>query len=117
LSIVATVKTSLEIRRSQFINQQENINDQLKVIIKPLYKRKELQYKTLRKIVKEKMAEQTFVTYLRQGVDKGILRKRESGRAVYYSINLNIEEEKIIHNWLTMAREKLQYIPDSIKFA
>ena len=62
LSIVATVKTSLEIRRSQFINQQENINDQLKVIIKPLYKRKELQYKTLRKIVKEKMAEQTFVT-------------------------------------------------------
>jgi Fic family protein len=117
LSIVATVKTSLEIRRSQFVNQQENLNDQLKIIIKPLYKRKELQYKTLRKIVKEKMAEQTFVTYLQQGVDKGILKKRESGRAVYYSINLNIEEEKIIHNWLVLAKEKLQFIPDSIKLA
>lgn len=115
LSIVATVKTSLDIKRAQFINQQKDINDQLKTIVKPLYKRKEIQYKTLRKIIKKKMAEQTFVTYLQQGVDKGILIKRESGRSVYYGINLISEEEKIIHNWLSFAKQKLAYIPDNIK--
>lgn len=115
LSIVATVKTSLDIKRAQFINQQKDLNDQLKTIVKPLYKRKEIQYKTLRKIIKNKMAEQTFVTYLQQGVDKGILTKRESGRSVYYGINLISEEEKIIHNWLAFAKQKLHYIPDNIK--
>lgn len=115
LSIVATVKTSLDIKRAQFINQQKDINDQLKTIVKPLYKKKEIQYKTLRKIIKKKMAEQTFVTYLQQGVDKGILTKRESGRSVYYGINLISEEEKIINNWLAFAKQKLHYIPDNIK--
>ncbi len=115
LSIISTVKTSLEMQRLQFINQQNDLNDQLKTITRPLIKRKELQYKTLYKILKKKMAEQTFVTYLQQGVDKGILKKRESGRTVYYSINFNSEEEKIIQNFLAQEGRNLKFIPSEIK--
>ncbi len=116
LSIVTTVKTSLEIKKAEFVEQQD-INSLLKTIIKPLYKKREMQYKNLWKIVKKKMAEQTFVVYLQQGVEKGILTKKESGRSVYYAINLNSQEEKAIDNWLNFAKQKLSYIPDSIKLA
>lgn len=116
LSIIATVKTSLEIKKSEFIDKQE-VNSQLRTIIKPLYKKREMQYKTLWKAIKGKMAEQTFVTYLQEGVDKELLVKRESGRAVYYSINLISEEEKTIDRWLGFVKQKLSYIPDNIKLA
>jgi len=116
LSIVSTVKTSLEMKRYEFITGKE-LNDQINLIIKPLIKKKELQYKHLRKLVVKKMAEQTFVTYLQQAVDKNIITKRGVGRSVFYQINLDSEEENIISKWLELGKKKLSYIPDSIKLS
>ncbi len=114
ISAVTTVKTSLEIKRAEFLYRQEP-TDQLKLIAKPLLKRKEMQYKNLRKLVVGKMAEQTFVTNLQLGVEKQILAKREEGRSVYYCLKFTSKEEQIISRWLEIGKKKLTYIPDSIR--
>lgn len=112
-SMVDTVATSLEVKRADFVEQQD-VNSAFKAIVKPLYKRREVQYKNLWKLSRKKMAEQTFVNYLQQGLEKEILSKRESGRAVYYKLNKTFEEEKTINDWLLGAKGKLSYVPESL---
>jgi len=114
LSIISVVKTSLEVKRSGFINRQ-SIEREIKSILKPLIKRKELQYKHLFKIVKTKMARQTFVTYLQKATDEKIITKRISGRTTFYSLKLTTHEEVALQKWIKFAQKRLSYIPDDIK--
>jgi len=58
------------------------------------------------------MARQTFVTYLQKAVDNQIIIKRKMGRSTFYSLNLEIPEEKTISEWLAFFKKKLGYIPD-----
>ncbi|MDO8657407.1 MAG: Fic family protein [Candidatus Levybacteria bacterium] len=114
LSMISVVKTSLESKHAEFLAKQDT-DDQIKLIIKPLIKRKELQFKNLFKAVKGKMARQTFVTYLQKATDENIIVKREAGRTTYYSFNLKTPEEETLKSWLTFAKKRLSYIPDDIK--
>lgn len=116
LSMISVVKTSLEAKRNEFLIKQDTDN-QIKLILKPLIKRKELQFKNLFKAVKEKMARQTFVTYLQKATDENIAVKREAGRTTYYSFNLKTPEEKTLNLWLIFVQKRLSYIPDDIKLA
>lgn len=116
LSLISVVKTSLETKRAEFLDRQD-IEDQTKLILKPLIKRAQTQFKNLFKAVKGKMARQTFVTYLQKAADKNVVVKRESGRAVYYSFNFKTSEEETLKRWLVFAKQKLVFIPDDIKLA
>lgn len=114
LSIISVVKTSLEVKRSEYIEGQST-ETQIKGILKPLIKRRELQFKSLFKSAKSKMARQTFVTYLQKANKENIVVKREVGRTTYYSLNLKTVEEKTIRSWLNFVQKRLPYIPDEIK--
>lgn len=114
LSIISVVKTSLEAKRAEFLERQD-IEDQTKLVLKPLIKRAELQFKNLFRVVKNKMARQTFVTYLQNATDEHIVVKRETGRTTYYSFNLKTPEEKTLKRWLIFVKQKLSYLPDDIK--
>lgn len=114
LSMISVVKTSLESKRAEFLAKQDT-ETQIKLIIKPLIKRAELQFKNLFKAVKGKMARQTFVNYLQKATDENIVVKREAGRTTYYSFNLKTPEEETLKSWLTFAKKRLSYIPDDIK--
>lgn len=114
LSIIDVVKTSLETKRSEFINRQE-IKGQISLVLKPFVKRGELQFKTLVKVTKGKIARQTLVTYLQKAVEAGILTRRESGRTTYYSLNFAAPETETLNKWLVFAKQKLNFIPDDIK--
>lgn len=115
LSIISVMKTSIETKRSAFLSKQA-LDIGVRSILKPLVKRRELQFKHLyRNIVKNKMARQTFVTYLGKAANEGCVLKRESGRATYYRFNLSIPEEETVSKWLAFANQRLPYIPDQIK--
>jgi len=114
LSIIDVVKTSLEVKRSEFINRQE-VEGQLNLVLKPFIKRGQLQFKTLAKVTRRKIARQTLVTYLQRAVEQGILRRKESGRTTYYKLNFEIPETETLNKWLTFAKQKLTFIPDDIK--
>lgn len=116
LSIISVIQTSLEVKRSEFLNRVVS-EDQIKLILKPLTKRHESQFKNLFKAVEKKMARQTFVTYLTQATDQGIVTKREAGRSTYYRLNVSPQEEQTFHALLDFAKSKLSYIPDDIKLA
>jgi Fic family protein len=114
LSMIGVLKLSLASKRSEFLNNQTN-DEQILLVLKPLLRRKELQFKNLVTAVRGKMARQTFVNQLQKATADKIVLKREVGRATYYSLNFNAPEEEALIRWLTFAKKKLFYIPDEIK--
>jgi DNA-binding transcriptional ArsR family regulator len=114
LSMIGVLKLSLSSKRSEFLNNQTDDN-QIRLVLKPLIKRRELQFKNLFVAAKNKMARQTFVNQLQKATDENIILKREAGRTTYYSLNINALEEETLNRWLAFAKKKLSYIPDDIK--
>lgn len=112
LSIVSVVALSLQSKRNDLLNVQSR---QIKMILKPLVKRHELQFKYLFNKVKRQMARQTFVNYLQQAVDLKIVEKREQGRSTYYRLAVNAQEQDTISRWLEFLHSKLTFIPDEIR--
>ncbi len=115
-SIVSVLKTSIEVKRNEFFQKQQ-IEGVGKTVLKPLLKRKELQFKHLAKYASGKVARQTLVTTLQSAVSQGILIRRESGKTTYYRLNLSLPEEQTLEQWLQTIRERLSYIPDDIALA
>lgn len=114
LSIIDVVKTSLESKRQEFIARFE-LEGQLVIVLKPLIKRRELQFKNLARITRGKMARQTLVTYLQKGLDQNILHKKQVGRVTYYGLNFEAPEIETLQKWLTFVNDRLAYIPDDIR--
>lgn len=109
LSIVGVIKTSLEAKRGEFLNKQ-SLDDTTRVILKPLIKRGELQFKNLYGRARKKIARQTFVTYLNKAVEAGVIKKREAGRATYYGLNISAPERDTLRKWVGFAKSRISYI-------
>ncbi|MDO8657964.1 MAG: Fic family protein [Candidatus Levybacteria bacterium] len=116
LSIISVIKSSIDTKRQEFL-ERKDLETEVKKILRPLIKKHEIQFKNLFKIVKGKIARQTFVNYLQQATDEKIVIRREDGRATYYSLNVSLEEEKTFHSLLDFAKIRLAFIPDDIKLA
>lgn len=114
LSIIDVVKTSLEAKRQEFIGRLE-LEGQMGLVLKPLIKRSEVQFKNLARITRGKIARQTLVTYLQRAVEQGILNRREAGRVTYYGLNFDASEVETLQKWLTFAKQRLAYIPDDVR--
>ena len=116
ISIGTVIQSSLEVQRSKFIKSQDP-SMQIKLILQQLVKRRELQFGALYKLLRKKMARQTFVNYLQQATENGLLLKRGAGRATYYKLNVNFKEEDILDTFLQKAQLKLSHIPTSLKLS
>lgn len=114
LSIIDVVKTSLETKRSEFLDRQEVLGPE-KLVLKPFIKRGEMQFKNLARFTRGKISRPTLVTYLQRVVELGVLKRREAGRNTYYTLNFTSPEEETINKWLVFAKKRLAYIPDDIK--
>lgn len=114
LSIISVVKTSLETKRGDFLSNFET-DEKIKTILKPLIKRKKIQFKNLFKTAKKKVSRQTFVTYLQKAEKEKLILKQEQGKAVFYSLKISLPEEAIIKNWVEFASSRIAHIPDEIK--
>lgn len=113
-TIISVLKTSIEVRRNEFIETQ-SISATSKSLIRPLIKRTELQFKHFARYSKGKMARQTLVTYLQRAVDAHIIIKREQGRNTFYRLSIKIPEELTLKQWITSAGKKISYIPEELK--
>ncbi|HCC84390.1 MAG TPA: hypothetical protein DEP87_01800 [Candidatus Pacebacteria bacterium] len=116
LSIISVLKTSIEVKRKEFLDIHE-VSESTRSVINPLIKRNEAQFKHLLKNSKGKVARQTLVTYLQRAVNQGVLTRREEGKRVFYHINTPITEWEILKKWINRLRPKLPYIPDDILLA
>ncbi|MEW6610439.1 MAG: Fic family protein [Patescibacteria group bacterium] len=116
LSIISVVKTSLEMKRVQFLDNT-SLGEKEKAILKPLVKRHEVQFKTLFKLAKKNIARQTFVTYLQKATNEKLVTRREAGRTVWYTLNLKVPEQDVLSKWLGFAKARLSYIPDDIRLS
>lgn len=114
LSIIDVVKTSLEVKRQEFLTRLQP-EGQMNIVLKPFIKRAEIQFKNLALKTAGKIARQTLVTYLQKAVDKDILYKKEVGRVTYYGLNFEAREIKTLEKWLSFAKKRLAYIPDDIR--
>ena len=114
LSIVSVVQLSLQSKRRDLLSTQ---SPSVQTILRPLIKRRELQFKNLFKRSKKKMARQTFVNYLDEAVSAGVVTRDQRGRSVYYSLKLTTNEQDSVANWLQLLQPKLSHIPDSISLA
>ncbi len=114
LSIISVLKTSLEVKRGEFLDRQE-LENTAKILLKPLIKRHEVQFKHLARFSKGKVARQTLVNYLQKAVEDNILIRREEGRTTYYSFNFSAPEYATLEKWLAFAKKRLSFISDDIK--
>jgi len=112
LSMVSVVQLSLQSKRNDFLVPQV---EGIRTVLKPLVKRRQLQFKNLFRRVKRKMARQTFVNYLQQAADLNLVERRRKGRSTYYRLNLKAPEGKTLDVWLETLSGKLAYIPDEIR--
>jgi hypothetical protein len=111
LSIVSVLKTSVEVKRSVFLDSF-NIDSSIKAVLKPLLKRHELQFKFFTRYTRGKMARQTLVTYLQNAVERGVVKRREEGRNTYYSLSISVPEVEELQWWMSNIQTKISFIPD-----
>ena len=116
LSIISVLKTSLETKKNNYL-AKAGLDDKIKIILRPLVKRNELQFKTLFKIQGNKIARQTFVNYLAKAGESGLINRRADGKAVYYGLNLDAPEKPVLRRWIKLVQSRLDYLPDEIKLA
>ena len=116
LSMIDVVKLSLEYKRSDFLRNQTD-DDQIRLSLKLLIKRSQLQFKNLFKAVRGKMARQTFVNNLQKAVNENIVIRNVAGRTTSYHLNLKNSqpEEETLNRWLSFAKDRLIFIPDDVK--
>lgn len=115
LSLISVLKTSLEVKRSQFLNRHD-LDTTTRLILKPLVKRHELQFKHLARFSRGKVARQTLVNYLQKSIKLGIINRRAIGRTTYYQINFSAPEQDTFKKSLAFARQRLSFIPDNILY-
>jgi len=113
-SILDTVKTSLEIKRYNFL-QNSSLNKEIQKTLKPLIKKQELQFKNFYNKVKKKISRQTFVNHLDRAVEGNIITKRIVGKTTYYKLNLKTEESIFLDKWLKEIQDKVSYINDDLR--
>ncbi len=114
LSIVSVVKTSVEIGRNDYVRKQE-VDETTRIVLKPLIKRHEVQFKHLARATRGKLARQTLVNALQKAVEDGILLRREEGRSVYYRLNVAVPEYETLERWIRFVRDRLSFVPDEIR--
>ena len=114
LSMIDVVKTSLEMKRSEYMAKFV-LPANMRLVLKPFIKRGELQFKHLARVTRGKVARQTLVNYLAKAVEQGILAKRESGRVTFYSLSFSSPEVDTLNKWLAVARACLAYVPDQLQ--
>lgn len=110
LSIISVIKTGWEVKKYDYLEKQ-NISLKIKNILKPLIKRRELNFKNLLKYSQHKIARQTFVSYLQEAQNLKIVNRREQGRTVYYSLAFKAAEEKTLASSINFAKNRLNYLP------
>lgn len=113
-SILGVVKTSLEIKRQQYI-ANSLLEKDIQKAIKALIKRRELQFKSFYKIIKNQISKQTFVNYLEKAVSDKVLIKRDTGKATYYRLNIETDEEKLLDELLEDIKGKVGVIDEDLR--
>jgi len=114
-SLIGVFKTSLEMKKAEYL--QSKIEDsQIVKLFTPFVKKREIQFKNLHKITKNKVSRPTLVTYLQKATNDQMLIRRTAGKNVYYSLNVETSGEQNTYNlWMQRIKNYLSYAPPEYK--
>jgi Fic family protein len=114
-SLIGVFKTSLEIKKAEYL--QSRIEDpQIVKLFTHFVKKSEIQFKNLLKITRNKVSRPTLVTYLQKATNDQVLSRRAVGKNVYYSLNVDKSNEQDIYNlWMEKVKKHLSYSPPEYK--
>lgn len=110
-SIIGVIVGVLQRNKAEFL-EASGLEKNIAKVLKPLAKCSEVRFARFYALSKRKVARQTFVNYLGLAVESGVLKKREQGRNVYYSLAGNYPEEALLADLLFQARERFNYLPE-----
>ncbi len=113
-SVLGVIAGVLQRKKAEFL-ERSGLSKEVAKIMKPLVKRREVKFSRFYALAKRKAARQTFVNYLEEAVGSGVVKRREQGKNVYYSLAGEYAEEKILEEWLRQAREKLNFLPEELE--
>lgn len=112
-SITGVVTGILQRKKSAFLNDS-GLDEKIIKALKPLVKRRELRFSRFYALAKRKVSRQTFVNYLAEAVEKGLIIRREQGKNTYYSLAGNYPENNLLADWLASARDRLNFLPEEL---
>lgn len=113
LSIVGVTASVLQRKKAIYLSNS-GLDDKIIKVLKPLIKRREVKFGRFYALAKRKIVRQTFINYLSEAVEKGIVIRREQGKNVYYSLAGTYLETSLINNWLVTARDKINFLPNDL---
>jgi len=108
-------RTSVEHQRKNFVKSVTagmKVSETQSKINTALVKNKEIQYKRIVKIAK-KVSDRTVVEYLRQGIEQGLFEKHDRGKFSYYSLKIDVDEERFIKEQVSRYAGKVKNLPES----
>lgn len=112
-SQMAAIISITENKRFEFIKSSEIDSDKIKLFAL-LVKKKTMQQKDMTGLG---ISERSVFGYLKYGVEKGTLVKRDSklaGRGVLYSLNMETSEESFLRDMIRSAYQYVRYFPDRL---
>lgn len=113
-SIVGVIAGVGQRKKLEFLENSSLEKDVIKTL-KPLTKRHEARFTRLYALSKRKVSRQTFVNHLSTAVIGGVVKKREQGKNVYYSLVGQYPEEKLLETWLNQSSDKFNYLPEEFR--
>lgn len=107
-------RNSVEQQRDDFIKERVGsliTNDNQARVYSHLVKSKAVWYNKIVDKAK-KVAERTVKDYLKQGLERGVLKKCDVGKRSYYSLNLDTWEEEMVRDYVSQRAAHITSIPD-----
>lgn len=112
-SQMSVMMLAAENKRHEFISQRE-MNESRMRFYGIFTKHKSIQHKNINKHTKT-LPDRTLNEFLKQGVSHGILLRSERGKAVYYGLNIETEEEQFIKDHIAANRNKISFMPQRLE--
>lgn len=113
-SMLLVYEEGIKNRRRMFLEgTKKRYGDKTKVLAR-LVGRKEASFGELQKSSARSLTKRSLINYLNMFLAEGIVEKRKMGRETYYSLKLDLSEEKRIKEHLQQSQDKLHYIPRSL---
>lgn len=109
-------RASIEQQRTNFIRNSlppgSAINEGQGRVYSMFIKNKELNFTRIMKMAR-RMPDRTVAEYLKQGLARDVLEKRDVGKYSYYSLKLNTDEEQFLKERISCQTGSIETMPET----
>lgn len=113
-SMLYVYQAGIKKKRQDFIPALQKRYGDKAMVLMPLVGNKESGFSELRNINYGQMTERTLINHLNLFNKQKLLLKRKSGREMFYSLALNVQEEEKVKEYINRLGKELTYMPEEM---